>query len=149
MMTIDDLIKILQASIAPVIMISGIGLILLTMTNRLGRSIDRIRLLTSELSTATQEKRKQLRPQIDILFRRCRYLQTAIVLATTSIFSVSVIILLLFSIYTFHINLVPMVQVLFVFGLISLIFALVFFLRDIGLALSSVRIEIEIAGQKG
>ena len=36
----------LQVAIGPVILISGVGLLLLTMTNRLGRAIDRARQMT-------------------------------------------------------------------------------------------------------
>jgi hypothetical protein len=37
---------VLQAAIGPVILLSGVGL-LLTMTNRLGRAIDRVRYSTA------------------------------------------------------------------------------------------------------
>ena len=51
-MSTENLVQILQASIAPCIFISGLGLALLSMTNRLGRSTDRIRAFTAELKTA-------------------------------------------------------------------------------------------------
>ena len=41
-----------EAAIAPVIVISGIGLLLLSITNRYGRAIDRARLLMRELQTS-------------------------------------------------------------------------------------------------
>src|SRR5579859_2639184 len=40
---IHDLIPVLQVAIGPVILISGVGLLLLTLTNRLGRAVDRSR----------------------------------------------------------------------------------------------------------
>ncbi len=45
-MHLTDLVPILQMAIVPVILISGVGLLLLSMTNRLGRLIDRSRALT-------------------------------------------------------------------------------------------------------
>ena len=41
----------LQMAISPVIMISAYGMLLLSMTNRLGRAIDRARLLSGEPAT--------------------------------------------------------------------------------------------------
>ena len=40
-MSLKDLLPVLQVAIGPVILISGVGLLLLSMTNRLGRTIDR------------------------------------------------------------------------------------------------------------
>ena len=42
-------IPVLQVAIGPVILISGIGLLLLTLTNRYGWTIDRSRQLVREL----------------------------------------------------------------------------------------------------
>ena len=44
-LTLTELIPILQIAVGPVILISGVGLLLLSMTNRLGRAIDRARIL--------------------------------------------------------------------------------------------------------
>ena len=46
---LQEIIPVLQVAIGPVILISGVGLLLLTMTNRLGRAIDRSRSLAGEL----------------------------------------------------------------------------------------------------
>jgi hypothetical protein len=47
-MQLKDLFPDLQIAIAPVILISGVGLLLLSMTNRLGRTIDRARQLVMQ-----------------------------------------------------------------------------------------------------
>jgi hypothetical protein len=43
MEAIDSFIKFLQSSISPIVLISGVGLILLSLSNRLGRTTDRSR----------------------------------------------------------------------------------------------------------
>ena len=43
MTSLEQIIPELRDAIGPVILISGVGLLLLTMTNRLGRAIDRAR----------------------------------------------------------------------------------------------------------
>ena len=47
--TIQNFTHFLQSCITPVALISGIGLLLLTITNRLGRTIDRTRQLVADL----------------------------------------------------------------------------------------------------
>ena len=53
-MNLAEIIPVLQVSIGPVILISGVGLLLLTMTNRLGRAIDRARQLARTSSSRLQ-----------------------------------------------------------------------------------------------
>jgi hypothetical protein len=50
---IHDLAQLLQSSIAPVTLISGAGLLLLSMTNRYGRAIDRIRVIVKEVQNCS------------------------------------------------------------------------------------------------
>jgi len=141
-MNIEELIKVLQASIAPVVMISGVGLLLLTLTNRLGRTIDRIRDLCDQFEEKPGENSGVLKQQVGILYTRCRYLRTSIVLAISCIMCVSTIVIALFSMHIFQINLISLVVVLFETGLLALIFSLVTFLMEVWAALASVKLEI-------
>ncbi len=86
-MTIESFARLLQFSISPIALISGASLLLLSITNRLGRTIDRSRILVRELgsgvgSTFKEEHQNQLR----ILMQRSQFLRTAILLITASIF---------------------------------------------------------------
>ena len=143
MINIDNLIRILQASIAPCVLISGLGLLLLSMVNRLARPIDRIRLLCEDLKGAPREDVPILKEQILILYKRCQLLRNSIALMILSIFFVSIIILLLFLIFIFSIPLQFLVELLFTLSMISLIIALLFFLLDIRFTLKSIKMEID------
>jgi len=83
--SVEYLIPVIQTAIGPVILISGLGLLLLTMTNRLGRIIDRSRSLSGELdlldSAAAQER---IALEIDILWSRARSIRMAIIFASLS-----------------------------------------------------------------
>lgn len=142
-MPTENLIQSLQASIAPCIFISGLGLLLLTMTNRLGRSIDRIRIFTAALKEATAQEIPAIRAQIDIIYRRCRLLQTAIGLVAVSMFFVSAIMLMLFSALAFNIQFIALIKIFFTASLACLIFSLVFFFWDVRLSLDSLKIEMD------
>ena len=50
-----ELIMILQASLTPVILISGVGLVQLSMVHRFARPVDRIRYLAQEIKTASPQ----------------------------------------------------------------------------------------------
>ena len=138
----ETLILILQTSTVPVVLISGIGLLLLSMTNRLGRPIDRIRLMTPNLDTATSDDRKLIMDQIRILMKRARNLQRAILLATTSIFLVAMMIIGLFLDSLLLLNIEIVIAWLFAISMVCLIFSLVLFLWDISLSLNSIDIEV-------
>ena len=51
--TLHEIVPVLQVATGPVILISGIGLLLLTMTNRLGRTIDRARIFAGNCRDAS------------------------------------------------------------------------------------------------
>ena len=141
-MDITKLIPILQASIAPFVLISGIGLLVLSMTNRIGRPTDLIRKLLGELDQATGEDREFLLSQISVLRRRCDILRRAIALALLSITLEGSVTLLLFAGQIFTLKLTYVVELFFAAGLVSLIASLFWLLEDIRITFRSLDIEI-------
>ncbi len=111
--SISQLIPILQTAIGPVILISGVGLILLTMTNRLGQTVNRIRNLNDNLVKANVTRRAKVISQIRILMRRARLIRLAILLAATSALVVSVLIIALFCMALWHIEIAWIIASLF------------------------------------
>jgi hypothetical protein len=141
--TLHEIVPVLQVAIGPVILISGIGLLLLTMTNRLGRTIDRARQLCRELPESSGENRAQTLTQITIIYRRARAIRLSIALAGFSVLLVSVLIIILFlgALLDWSAG-VPIVLV-FIVSMISLSASLVAFLYDINLALHALRLELK------
>jgi len=93
-----EFIELLQATLSPIILLSGMGLIYLTSTNRLARTIDHSRLLANELDTREfddPEKEKKLK-QIRTLYKRSRILRLSILSTTFTIIAGSLLILCLF-----------------------------------------------------
>ncbi len=142
-MGLSDLIPIIQMSIGPVILISGVGLLLLSMTNRLGRVIDRSRELSqAHLASGDDETRLVLRDQITILYRRSRIIRSAIGMAGLSVMFVSLLIVVLFIAALTQSNLIVTVGLLFIAGLASLLGSLIQFMRDVNLSLRALDLEI-------
>ena len=94
-----SVVQILTASIAPVIVISGVGLLLLSITNRYCRVIDRARLLVRDLAESDPEsaRRRHLNDQLRFTNRRARMLRSSMLYASTSVFFVSLTVLSLFA----------------------------------------------------
>ena len=141
-MKLTDLVPILQIAIGPVILISGIGLLLLSMTNRLGRVIDRSRLLADGLRKCEPAERPRYTTQLDVLSRRARLVRMAIILAASSLLLAAVLIIVLFLAALFRWEIGAIVIIVFVGCLGSLISSLVAFIGDINLSLSALKLEI-------
>jgi len=141
--SVGQLIPVLQTAIGPVILISGIGLLLLTMTNRLGRAIDRARILVGSLPSTTAAKREKTVAQLRILWRRARMIRLAIALASVSALAAAILIIALFFTALWQIGPAWVIVALFIVCMASLIGSLVIFIRDINLSLAALKLELE------
>ena len=81
-----------DVAVAPVFLLSGIGAILAVMTNRLGRIIDRARVLEDRLENARSEILASLRADLAILSRRAKLISLAITFCTTTALLVCTVI---------------------------------------------------------
>ena len=142
-----DVVPILQVAVGPVILISGVGLLLLSMTNRFGRLIDRSRQLAHELRTAGEEERVGLVAQVRILTARAQIVRLAIALAATSILLASLLIILLFLAALLGLDVAVLLSLVFIACMACLIASLVLFLRDINFSLHAFKLEIEAAAR--
>ena len=141
--SLEELATILQTSISPVVLISAVGLLLLSMTNRLGRTIDRARILSKEIKKVPPQEAGKLIVEIKILYRRSKILRSAISCASFSILCTSLMIVSLFAIYIYGFILHSIVVYLFVVSLVFLVASLVLFIKDLSVSLNALRLEIE------
>jgi len=148
-MRFSDLIPILQTAIGPVILISGVGLLLLSMTNRFGRVIDRGRLIADRIRVTDQNARGGMQSQLQILWRRARLLRLAITLSIVSLLLAATLIIALFITALFQSDLGLPVIILFVACMSSLIGSLAVFIKDINLSLAAMHLEINAEEEIG
>ncbi|MBI1319099.1 MAG: DUF2721 domain-containing protein [Candidatus Hydrogenedens sp.] len=137
-MTLHDLIPVLQVAIGPVILVSGVGLLLLSMTNRFGRIIDRTRQMVAEPSVSSAA-------QLEILMRRAHLLRAAIALGALSVLLAAVLIIVFFTAAAFHMEIAPAVATLFIACMLALIGALLLFMGDFNLSLTALKLEVDAA----
>ena len=129
----------LQLAVSPVILISAYGLLLLSMTNRLGRAIDRARLLVRE--GAAKED------QITIITRRAGWIRSAIVFTSLALIAAGLLVLVLFASIYLPFNIAPVVAVLFIGSLVSVVVGLGYFIADIYGSLHAMQAELQEASR--
>jgi hypothetical protein len=139
---LHDLIPVLQVAVGPVILISGVGLLLLSLTNRFGRAVDRSRQLIREMREASAADKLRLAGQVTVLYRRAQLIQSSIVFATVSVLCAAVLIITLFYTALMKKEWAVFISLLFICCLLALIASLVTFIRDIHLSLKALKLEM-------
>ena len=125
------------------IVISGVGLLLLSMTNRYSRVIDRARELTRDLEgTVESERRGLIVEELQILYRRARILRLAIILSSISILFVGLTVFSLFAAQVLRVRADYVSVPSFGLCLVALIGSLYFFIRDVSISLIALELEI-------
>lgn len=137
----QNFIQFLQACITPVALISGVGLLLLTVTNRLGRTIDRTRQLVEEMDKPGVKKQQEKKNEIKILYQRSRYLRSSILAMVISVISSSLIIPVLFFMTLLNIDLRIIGYPLFVLSILSILVSSLYLLIDVRLSLTALKLE--------
>lgn len=129
----------LQLAVSPVILISAYGLLLLSMTNRLGRAIDRARLLVREGAAKDD--------QIAIITRRAGWIRSAIVFTTMALIAAGLLVLVLFASIYLPFSISAAVAVLFIGSLVSVVVGLGYFIADIYGSLHAMQAELQEASR--
>jgi Protein of unknown function (DUF2721) len=121
---------VIQLAVAPVFLLTGIGAILSVLTGRLGRLVDRFRVLTETVSELPAIQAREL----SILTVRARWVHWAITLCTASALFIAIVIGALFVGAVASIDPSRIVSILFIIAMTSLIIGLGCFLREISLS---------------
>jgi Protein of unknown function (DUF2721) len=140
-LSVAQLIPVLQTAIGPTILISGVGLLLLTMTNRLARTIDRTRAVARELPNPSAPDHAKHAGQIQILWKRARLIRLSIALASLSALFAAILIIVLFVTALLQFEDIWLICALFIACLACLIGSLIVFIHDINLALAALKLE--------
>ncbi len=131
---INEITHVIQLAIAPVFLLTAVGTIIGALVNRLGRVVDRIRVLEEMLRFANAEELAKEKIELASLARRLKLIYLAVACAVFCALFVGLLIIVAFIDALFTINLARMVGMLFVFAMLSFIASLIVFLREIFLA---------------
>lgn len=130
-----DITHVIQLAIAPVFLLSSLGTFLAVLSTRLGRIVDRSRLLITRLETAQEdERRTAISAELTLGRHRRRIVNFAITAATVAALLICLLIAVAFfgALLGWATN--SVVAVLFVLAMGAYISSLVSFLREVLLA---------------
>ena len=126
---------VIQLAVAPAFLLTGIGATLSVFTVRLGRVVDRYRILIER-----EQQTKQDIQEIHMLAKRAVWVHWAITLCSISALLLATVIVALFICYERSKDPSHIVSPLFIMAMISFIMALISFLREISLSTHTIEL---------
>lgn len=130
--------EVIQLAIAPVFLLMGVSALLSVLTGRLGRVVDRFRVLNEKCDSPQAQAENpscaNYSQELYLLSCRANWVHWAITLSTISLLLVAVVIGLLFLGSATRWDSSWLVSLLFIVAMASLITGLVCFLREIHLS---------------
>jgi hypothetical protein len=133
---ISDIGHIIQLSIAPVFLLTGVATKLGVLINRLGRIIDRTRVLEDRLRNGPDAA---YAAELEVLYTRSHLINYAITSSTACGLLVCLVIALLFLSDVTNMPLHQIIAACFVFAMLALISSFVNLLREIFIAARHMR----------
>jgi Protein of unknown function (DUF2721) len=142
---VDEIAHLIQLSIAPVFLLTGVGTLLNVLSGRLARIIDRARVLEQRLETPEPLRFDAIVNELKILERRGRLMYHAIKLSTSSALLVCFVIAALFASSMVHYSIRLLVIGLFIAAMVASIVSLTLFLREVYFAIETFEIAMPAA----
>jgi hypothetical protein len=136
-----DIAHVIQMAIAPVFLLSSLGTILGVLSTRLGRIVDRTRVLLGLLDVADEARKVKVQTELKLLVSRRATINLSITFATVAALLVCVLIAVAFMGSLVDVNTGAVVAGLFVLAMVAFISSLLFFLREVLVASGTTHTE--------
>ena len=136
---VTDIARLIQLAVAPVFLLTAVGTIIGVLSTRLGRAVDRSRLLEERLRQLQPEGQKAARGELDLLSRRVRLVYAAMVLSVVCALFVGLLIAVAFVYAFINIDLSRFIGLLFIGAMIAFILSLLVLLLEIFLEVTNAR----------
>ena len=135
--------EVIRLAVAPVFLLSGVGIMLTVFTNRLARAVDRARELQRGAHAVPESERtRELHEPLATLARRGRLLSVAIAMCTICALLVSLVVMVLFLGESFNFRITLIIDALFIAAMLSFIGAILCFLREVFIATAALRFAV-------
>ena len=146
MNSIEAIAGVIQLAVAPVFLLAAVAGLLSVLSTRLGRIIDRARVIERRIPQVKREEQLNLlRTETTTLWRRIALINWAIRFCVTGALAVCCVIMALFVGEFVVFNIAALIAVLFVVAMALLITGLVFLLREVNVSTRHMRQGMEIA----
>jgi len=134
--------EVLSAAVTPLVLISGVGLILLSLVNRYNHAIDRTRQL-HDTPHDNEDLFIRRQKQVSQMYRRCLILKRSIGFLVLSVASSGIIIFFSLIQLITGINFDIFKTIFLFLGILSLVVSILLFFVDIRLSMKALDIELE------
>jgi hypothetical protein len=144
---VTDIARIIQLAVAPVFLLTAIGTILSALNNRLGRIVDRRRVLLDRLRTPPGEEAARVKEDVEelsLLARRIRLIYHAIIFSVLCALFVCLLVAGAFLGVFITADIAKLIGTLFILAMFALIGSLGMFLREIFLAVKGGRHQLTL-----
>jgi hypothetical protein len=133
---LTDIARVIQLAVAPVFLLTALATLITALNVRLGRIVDRRRVLLDRLPECAAGAADEARVELRLLSRRLRLVYFAILAAVMGALLVCLVVAGAFVGALMAADLARLVAVLFILAMFSLIACLGMFLREVFLAVS-------------
>jgi len=140
-----DIARVIQLAVAPVFLLTAIGTILSALNNRLGRIVDRRRVLQERLRKGLpegEEPKKHDLDELELLARRISLIYHSIVMAIICALLICLLVASAFLGVFVAVDIARLIGTLFILAMFALIGSLWLLLREVFLAVKGGRHDI-------
>jgi hypothetical protein len=134
---LTDVTRVIQLAVAPVFLLTSVAAIIGALNTRLGRIVDRRRVLQERLRGCAEADERDYRAELLVLSSRIRITYFSIFAAVLSALLVCLVVAAAFVGALVGVDLYKTVAVLFILAMGSLVACLGMFLREVFLAVAS------------
>jgi Protein of unknown function (DUF2721) len=133
---LTDIAHVIQLAVAPVFLLTAIATLITALNNRLGRIVDRRRVLTERQRSDADDEAKETRAELHLISRRIRLIYFAILSAVLAALAVCLVVAGAFIGALVSVDLARAVAIFFILAMFALINCLFTFLREVFLAVT-------------
>lgn len=138
--TIETIARVIQLAVAPVFLLAGIAGLLNVLSTRLGRVVDRVRIVETRLAKEPHEEHRVLfRTETKALWQRIRLVNWSLRMFVAAALLICGVIMSLFVSEVSRFNLSTAISSLFVSAMALLIMGLILFLIEVSVSTRSIR----------
>lgn len=139
----QDFSQLLEPALTPVTLISGVGLLLLSMVNRYNHAINRIRELLRERRAAGAGEHERISRSIGVIYERCKVMRHAIRAVASSLVSSGAMIFTISLEGLLQLDLFALKALFLVISIGLVVLATVLFVIEITYSLRALEIDME------
>ena len=139
---LQDITHTIQLAVAPVFLLTALGTTLSVLTTRLSRIVDRARRVEARLREEAPPARDASVRELRMISGRVRLIHWAITSGTSAALLVCLLIAVAFVGYLLDARLATAMAVLFVAAMAFYVAALLFFLREVFLAIATMKFQL-------